>query len=196
MTTPVVFLPWPASWVGRRWFPVALVGVGVFLLTLSAKYKIPIGGVPFTLQTLVVILLPMLYGFRLGLSTVLSYLALGALGAPVFAGGGGLAYLVGPTGGYLFGFVVAAAFCGWAAQCRWSASPVLTFLILLVGDAVVFACGVAYLAWGAGLGWEKAVAVGLSPFVISDFCKVVIATIIVSSVRGRFSGKTSDNRSP
>ena len=86
---------------------LVLLFAGVAVLAISAHIKVPFYPVPITMQTLVVMLIGFTYGIRLGSSTVLVYLALGAIGAPVFAGGAGLAYMSGPTGGYLFGFLVA-----------------------------------------------------------------------------------------
>jgi len=96
---------------------VALIALGTALLTLSAKVNLPLPYVPMTLQTLVVLMIGATYGWRLGGATVVAYLAEGAIGWPVFAGPvGGLAPLLGPTAGYLFGFVAAAVITGWLSQ--------------------------------------------------------------------------------
>ncbi len=97
-----------------------LVALGTALLTLSAKVNLPLPLVPMTLQTLVVLMIGAAYGWRLGSLTVIAYLAEGAIGLPVFAGPvGGLAPLVGPTAGYLYGFVLAAFATGWLSQRGW-----------------------------------------------------------------------------
>ena len=96
---------------------VILIALGTALLTLSAKVNLPLPYVPMTLQTLVVLMIGAAYGARLGAATVTAYLAMGAIGWPVFAGPmGGLAPLVGPTAGYLFGFVAAAFITGWLSE--------------------------------------------------------------------------------
>src|SRR5256885_9623717 len=109
---------WPArTSAGLRF--AALAVLGSLALTLSAKLQVPFYPVPMTMQSLVVLLIGLAFGWRLGTATVLLYLAEGLAGLPVFAGtpekGIGLAYMMGPTGGYLVGFVLAAAFLGWLA---------------------------------------------------------------------------------
>ena len=151
---------------------------GTALLALSAKVQVPFYPVPMTLQTGVVVLIGIAYGTRLGVATVLLYLAEGAAGLPVFAGtpekGVGLAYMLGPTGGYLLGFVLAAANAGDAAErCRrW---PVLA-LAVAAALAAVFLPGVAWLA--GFVGFEKAVAVGLLPFVWGELVKGALAVAL------------------
>jgi biotin transport system substrate-specific component len=98
-----------------------LAVIGSILLTISAKIQVPFWPVPMTMQTLVVLVLGVAYGWRLAGATVLLYLAQGALSLPVFAGGGGLAYMSGPTGGYLVGFLLAAVAVGWLAERGWLA---------------------------------------------------------------------------
>jgi biotin transport system substrate-specific component len=95
---------------------IVLAVIGSILLTISAKIQVPFWPVPMTIQTFVVLVLGVAYGWRLAGATVLLYLAQGALGLPVFAAGGGLAYMAGPTGGYLVGFLLAALVVGWLAE--------------------------------------------------------------------------------
>ena len=113
---------WPARGAGRMARAALLALLGSALLTLSAKVQVPFYPVPMTMQTLVVLLIGMAFGARLGVAAVALYLAEGAVGLPVFAGtpekGIGLAYMIGPTGGYLLGFVVATAVAGWLAERR------------------------------------------------------------------------------
>src|SRR6476646_6443410 len=107
---------------------VVLIALGTALMALSAKVNLPWPYVPMTLQTLVVLMIGAAYGWRLGSATVLAYLAEGAIGFPVFAGPvGGLAPLVGPTAGYLFGFVAAAFVTGWLAERGWDRSVLRLF---------------------------------------------------------------------
>src|SRR3954468_9759565 len=113
---------------------MVLVVAGAALLTLSAKIKLPLPYVPMTLQTLVVLMIGAAYGWRLGVAAVLAYLAEGAIGLPVFAGPvGGLAPLVGPTAGYLCGFVLAALATGWLSQRGWDRSVVWLFVAMGIG---------------------------------------------------------------
>jgi len=107
---------------------VILIAGGTALLTLSAKISLPLPYVPMTLQTLVVLVLSAAYGWRLGAATVVVYLAEGAIGLPVFAGPvGGLEPLIGPTAGYLFGFVLAAIATGWLSERGWDRSVLAAF---------------------------------------------------------------------
>ena len=150
---------------------------GVVLLTISAKAKIPFWPVPFTLQTLVLLLLGMSYGRGLATATAIAYLALGATGAPVFATGGGVAYMVGPTGGYLLGFVLAMALMGHLGDRGWGRTVKSMLVPMLLGTAVIFACGVGWLTFL--IGPEKALAAGLYPFVFSEALKVAVAMVLM-----------------
>jgi len=121
---------------------VILMALGTALLTLSAKVNLPLPYVPMTLQTLVVLMIGAAYGARLGSATVTAYLAMGAIGWPVFAGPiGGLAPLVGPTAGYLFGFVAAAFITGWLCERGWDRSVPLLFVAMGLGHIVILAAG-------------------------------------------------------
>lgn len=174
------------------WLRVAIVAlVGSALLTLSAKFEIPFWPVPLTLQSLVVLSIGMVLGARLGALTVATYLALGAVGLPVFAGtpekGIGLAYMVGPTGGYLVGFVVAAGVVGWLAERRWDRHVLGTVGAMLIGNVLIYVLGLAWL--GFVLGWDKPILDwGLKPFVLGDLAKIVVAAALLPAV-WRFVGK-------
>src|SRR6195256_4764108 len=126
---------WPdrSAYVVRS---VILVALGTALLTLSAKVNLPLPYVPMTLQTLVVLVIGAAYGWRLGGTTVMVYLAEGGSGLPVFAGPvGGLAPLLGPTAGYLVGFVAAAFTTGWLSERGWDRSMPLLFVAMGAGHA-------------------------------------------------------------
>lgn len=157
---------------------VLLVGLGVALLAASAKVAVPFYPVPITLQTLAVLTIGITYRWRLGAATIVSYLALGAAGAPVFAAGGGAAYFVGPTGGFLLGFVPAVLFTGWAVQRGWARGFWRVSAVLAIADALIFICGFAYLATliGAADAWAK----GVLPFVLGDLAKVIAVSAGVS----------------
>ena len=169
---------WPAaSYRLPRALILALMGT--LLLWASAKIKVPMWPVPMTLQTFVVLALGAAYGWRLAAATIILYLAEGALGLPVFAGtperGLGLAYMMGPTAGYLTGFVLAAVAVGWLVERGFGRSPVKALLAMLAGQALMFTPGVAWLAVGLNMGWSKAVAVGLAPFLLGDAVKTALA---------------------
>ncbi|MCA6121586.1 biotin transporter BioY [Bradyrhizobium sp. WSM 1704] len=163
---------------------VVLVAFGTALLTLSAKVNLPLPYVPMTLQTLAVLMIGAIYGWRLGGATLIAYLAEGALGMPVFAGPvGGLAPLLGPTGGYLFGFVAGALITGWLAERGWDRSVALLFVAMAIGHAVIFVAGFVWLAFGTGLGVEKAWLVGVVPFVAASVVKNALGAALVPAAR-------------
>jgi biotin transport system substrate-specific component len=156
---------------------IALALIGTALLTISAKIQVPFWPVPMTMQTFVVLVLGMAYGWRLAGATVLLYLAQGAFGLPVFAGGGGIAYMAGPTGGYLAGFLLAAIAVGWLAEHGWDRSVPRTLAAMLIGTAIIFACGLAWLATLIGL--PQAISAGLAPFLLGEAVKIALATAIL-----------------
>ena len=150
--------------------------VGTLALTVSAKTQIPFWPIPMTMQTFVVLVIGMAYGSRLGAATVALYLLQGALGLPVFAGtpekGVGLAYMMGPTGGYLLGFLVAAWVCGWLAERGFDRSPLKSLVAMSVGHGLIFVFGVAWLATFMGI--EKAFMVGVAPFWAATIVKTLL----------------------
>jgi len=167
---------WPAA-TGSTGGKILMVLAGTALLTLSAKVQFPFWPVPMTMQTFVVLLIGVAYGARLGGATVLAYLAQGAVGLPVFAAGGGLAYLMGPTAGYLIGFLAAAVLVGLLAErglCRTRLGTLATFL---AGTAVIFALGAGWLA--VLFGPEVALASGVLPFLLSEAFKIALAVALV-----------------
>ena len=151
---------------------LVLLIAGVLILAISAQLKVPFYPVPITMQTLVVMLIGFTFGARLGSSTVLVYLASGAIGAPVFAGGAGLAYMSGPTGGYLFGFLVAVYLIGFFTEKGYGRTFISTLLLALAGTIVFYLFGVAWLT--TILGFEKAIKFGLLPFLYGDVLKLFL----------------------
>ena len=163
---------------------VILVALGTTLLTLSAKINLPLPYVPMTLQTLVVLMIGAAYGWRLGTATVIAYLAEGAIGLPMFAGPvGGLAPLLGPTAGYLAGFVAAAFITGWLSERGWDRSVPRLFVAMGLGHIVILAAGFAWLAFGMKLGVEKAWLVGIAPFVAASVIKNALGAAFVPAIR-------------
>jgi len=151
-----------------------LVVIGSLLLAASAQFKIPLYPVPVTGQTLVVLLIGMTYGARLGGVTVAAYLFQGAVGLPVFAGGAfGIATLFGVTGGYLFGFLAAAVAMGKLAERGMGRTVTSTVIAMLIGNLVIYLMGATWL--GSFIGFEKAVAVGVVPFLYGDVAKLIVA---------------------
>jgi len=162
-----------------------LAVTGSLLIWASAKIQVPFYPVPMTMQTLVILSIGMAYGWRLGAATVLLYLAEGASGLPVFAGtpekGIGLAYMLGGTGGYLIGFVLAAAATGWLAERGWDRGVGKTLAAMFVGNVLIYIPGILWL--GALFGWDKPVLEwGLYPFLLGDVFKMALAAAIVPLV--------------
>jgi biotin transport system substrate-specific component len=148
----------------------AFVLIGSLLLALSAKVQVPLWPVPVTLQTLAVLAVAMWGGARLGAAAVLLYGVEGFAGLPVFAGAAsGPAYLLGATGGYLLGFLVAALVVGGLAERGWRRSLPRLAGAMLIGHALILACGVAWLSVLVGPG--KAIATGLLPFLWGTLVK-------------------------
>jgi biotin transport system substrate-specific component len=160
---------------------VVLLAAGVVLLMLSAKLKVPFYPVPMTMQTFMVLLIGAAYGWRLGAATLTLYLVTGALGLPVFADtperGIGLSYMMGPTGGYLAGFVAAAALAGLLAERGWDRSAGRAAVLMFAGHLVIFAFGISWLA--RYVGFERAWALGVAPFYLATVLKTALAAAAV-----------------
>ena len=173
---------WPSEAAQKAVRLTVLAFVGSLLLTLAAKVHVPFYPVPMTMTTFAVLVIGMAYGWRLAAATVLLYLAQGAMGLPVFAGtpekGIGLAYLMGSTGGYLFGYVLAAALCGWLAERGWDRHVLGTAAAMLLGNIVLYIPGLLWL--GVLFGWDKPLlAWGLTPFVLGDLAKLALAAAVL-----------------
>lgn len=171
----------PAHWAARAGRVLGAVVVGSLLLTASARTQIPFWPVPMTMQTLAVIVIAMTLGSRLGFVVVTAYVLEGLMGLPVFANtparGAGLAYFMGPTGGYLVGFCIAAYVCGWLAERGLGAGFLRAGLVNLVGTLIILAVGGAWLAHL--IGPAKAWTFGVSPFLLSSLVKIALGGILV-----------------
>ncbi|WP_246731726.1 biotin transporter BioY [Methylocapsa sp. S129] len=171
---------WPQQTASRIARFAALAIGGALALALSAKAQVPFYPVPMTLQTLVVLALGAAFGARLAAATVLLYLAEGLMGLQVFAGlSAGPAYMAGPTGGYLLGFLVAAALVGWLAERGWDRSLSRLLAVMVLGHLVIFAFGFAWLA--VLVGPEKAWLGGIVPFVAATVLKTLLAWALVAA---------------
>ena len=147
-------------------------------LLAQAEIHLPFTPVPLTLQPFAVFMIGAAFGSRRAALAMLLYLAEGAAGMPFFAGGAsGPAHLLGPTGGYLFGFVPAAFVIGWFAERGWDRTPPRAFLAMLAGSIVLFACGLTQLAAFVPRG--RVLASGLYPFVVGDVLKMAAASALL-----------------
>ncbi len=153
--------------------------IGSFLLAISSKVQIPLTPVPVTLQTLVLLVMSMFLGWRGAVGATSLYLFQGAIGLPVFAHGGGFIILFGPTGGYLFGFLIASLVVGYLAENGWDKSVVLTFTSMTIGTLIIYLFGVIWLSYLKDL--NTALVFGLLPFITPDILKICLGTCLVSA---------------
>jgi biotin transport system substrate-specific component len=195
----LVEIIWPASSVlnamGSALRVTLLTVIGSLIIWQAAKIQIPFYPVPMTMGTFAVFVIGMAYGWRLGTATVLLYLAEGLMGLPVFAGtpekGIGLAYMLGGTGGYLVGYVLAAASVGFMAERGWDKNILTSALAMLVGNILIYVPGLLWL--GILLGWNKPIIQwGLTPFLFGDFAKLALAAVMMPlmwKLFGRHKGR-------
>jgi len=162
----------PAAWI--RDAVLVITGSLVTGLLAQAEIRLPWTPVPVTLQPLAVFVIGAVLGSRRAALAMALYLLEGTAGLPFFAGGAsGPAHLLGPTGGYLLGFVPASYVVGWFAEHGWDRHPLRATVAMLAGSMVLFACGLAQLA--LFVGREHALRMGLYPFVVGDLLKVAVA---------------------
>jgi biotin transport system substrate-specific component len=178
---------WPKPGVGRE---AALILGGSLFIALAAQLQIllPFSPVPVTGQTFAVLLLAAIYGSKRGPAAVMTYLILGFSGLPVFAGGAfGAARLLGPTAGYLVGFLGAAFIVGTLSEKGWDRRPWSTAASMIIGNLVIYIAGAAWLS--GFVGWESALRVGVLPFLAGDAIKIALATLLLPAgwkLIGRF----------
>lgn len=170
----------------RSWaWHLTLVLLGSWAIALGARINVPMIPVPMTMQTFAVLLIAALGGRALGVQSVLAYLAQGAAGLPVFAGGAGLAYIAGPTGGYLAGFLAAAWVTGALGDRGWNHGLLRPTLSVLAGHAAIFALGVVWLQ--SFTGWGSAVEAGVVPFLPGLVLKTALVVTCLAALDARRS---------
>lgn len=168
---------WPAH--GRGYVRhLVLALLGSLFVALRAQIQLPFKPVPITLQTFAVLLVGVAFGSRLGTATLVLYVVAGAAGLPVFAGfEGGFAVFAGPMGGTMAGFVFAAAATGYLAERGWDRDRLSAGAVMMLGTVVIY---LPALLWLSRLfDWDKAVAIGLTPFLLGDALKVLLAMVLV-----------------
>ncbi|KQT54180.1 hypothetical protein ASG43_00675 [Aureimonas sp. Leaf454] len=183
--TPLAQRLWPTSnSTDKAVRGVALALLGTLVLFVSAKVQVPFWPVPATLQSLCVVMIGATFGARLGAATLALYLLEGAMGLPVFAGtperGIGLAYMVGPTGGYLLGFLAAAFVVGRLVETGFARSLPTIALSVLAAHAAIHGLGLLWL--GSAIGFDKAFTVAFLPFVPADLVKMALSTAVIWGV--------------
>ena len=162
---------------------IFLALIGSIILAVSSKIKIPFYPVPMTMQTFVVLMIGIVFGWKLGLATVSLYLFEGIIGLPVFSGspekGSGLVYFTGPTMGYLLGFLVAVYISG---KFNYDSNIIKNFLKLLMATSFIYILGMTWL--GNLIGWDKPIfQLGAQPFLLAELFKILIATFAISQIR-------------
>jgi len=163
-------------------YDVTLIIGGSLLIGLCAHVKVllPFGPVPVTGQTFAVLMIAALLGARRGCLTVLAYIIEGAAGLPVFAVGAGPAVLLGPTGGYLFGFIPAVYITGRLAEKGWDRRIGTTVLAMVFGNLVIYSFGLFWLCCLTGFN-RMVLSLGLYPFIVGDLVKIILAAILLPS---------------
>jgi biotin transport system substrate-specific component len=164
-----------------KWLFVALMGS--IILAISSKIKIPFYPVPMTMQTLIVLIIGIGFGWKLGVATIALYLFEGIIGLPVFSGspekGVGIVYFTGPTMGYLLGFLFAAYFSG---KFVYDNNIFKNFLKLFFATSLIYIFGIAWL--GSLIGWDKPIIqLGIKPFLLAELFKILIATFAINKIK-------------
>jgi biotin transport system substrate-specific component len=196
MPSPVLALALrPAERIPARLYDVLLVAGFSLIIAVSAQISIPLPftPVPVTLQTFAVVLTGALLGSRRGAAAVVAYLAEGLAGLPVFSlGGAGLGHLLGPTGGYLLGFVAAAWITGFLVERRLAARLPGALFVVVTGHLVPYVTGVAWL--GAAVGLPRALVLGFVPFLIGDTLKVAasVGVLAGANILGAKASRKAD----
>ena len=162
---------------------VFLALIGSIILAVSSKIKIPFYPVPMTMQTLVVLMIGIVFGWKLGLATVSLYLFEGIIGLPVFSGtpekGLGMVYFTGPTMGYILRFLVAVYISG---KFYYDSNIIKNFLKLLLATSFIYILGMTWL--GNLIGWDKPIfQLGAQPFLLAELFKILIVTFAISQIR-------------
>tara|TARA_B100001059_G_C17835439_1_gene587747 strand:- start:1191 stop:1742 length:552 start_codon:yes stop_codon:yes gene_type:complete len=161
---------------------ISLVLAGTILLAISAKIKIPFVPVPMTMQTFVVLSIGIIFGWKLGVATILLYLFEGIIGLPVFSGtpekGIGLVYFTGPTMGYLLGFIIAAFMAG---KFNYDKNILKNFIKILFSTSFIYLLGIVWL--GILIGWDKPLfKLGAQPFLLAELFKIILITIAIPKI--------------
>jgi len=150
------------------------------LLVLSAKIKVDLYPVPMTLQPLAILMIAMLCGRNISVASVSLYLFQGIIGLPVFAYGGGLPYLMGPTGGFLLGFLFVAIVIGDLADRGWGKNLFKSIVAMLLGLFIIYFFGILQLS--IIKGFDYAILTGMKPFIVGDFYKLLLASLLLPQI--------------
>ena len=168
-------------WIKRA----VLVALGIAILAIAAKIRVPMWPVPITMGTFAVLTIGAAYGPKLGLTTIMGYMLIGAFGFDVFASStaenNGLAYMLGGSGGYLLGYVLATAALGYLARLGWDRTALKMGAALLIGNALIYIPGLLWLN-GFAESWAQTFQWGLTPFLIGDAIKLALAALLIPAI--------------
>ncbi|MFM8771857.1 MAG: biotin transporter BioY [Candidatus Kapaibacterium sp.] len=167
--------------LSNRAFLLSSLGTLVLIACTQIRIPLPFTPVPITGQTFAVLAWPLLFGYRIGVASVASYLVLGALGAPVFAGFESLTALWGPTSGYLIGFAISAVVLGRLRDAGVTSSLFGLTSAIVAGQAIILLCG--SLALSAFVGTQNAIAMGVAPFLAGDIIKTILLVAMIRSAK-------------
>jgi biotin transporter BioY len=177
MRLTMVDTVWPRTGLIRD---IVVIGIGALLTVLLTRIEIPLAPIPITGQTFAVLLVGALLGSKRGALSMITYIGMGLIGAPVFSKfGWGISHLAGPTGGYLVGFVLAAFLVGWLSERGWDRRVLTTVIAMSLGMIAIYASGCLWL--GQYTGWDKVLNLGVVPFLAGDALKIACAAVALPS---------------
>lgn len=165
------------------------------LIIVGTFIRIPLPPVPITLQTLFILFAALVGGLQVGVTSFIIYLLLGAIGLPIFSSGGGLGALIGPTGGFLFGMLLATILVGFISDRSKDKEKRIPYFIVagILGSISIYLVGLPWLKFTTGMQWAKTIQVGLIPFIIGDILKLIIAILLANTFYERIKELTSSN---
>ncbi len=164
------------------------------LIIVGTFIRVPLPPVPITLQTLFVLFAALVGGLQVGLTSFIIYLLLGAIGLPIFSSGGGLGALIGPTGGFLFGMLLATIIVGFISDRAKDKENRIPYFIIasILGSIAIYLVGLPWLKLATGMQWAKTIQVGLLPFIIGDILKLVVAILLANIFYNRIHELTAN----
>ena len=155
---------------------IAFFLLGIILLSVSSKVSVPFYPVPMTFQTFVVYFIAASMGM-IGFYSTLSYVILGLMGLPIFAAGGGIGYIMSPTFGFLYGMVLGSFVVAYYSKSLFDKKILKISISILAGSSIIFLCGILHLT--SFIGLEKAILVGLTPFIYSELLKIIFSVTLI-----------------
>ncbi len=165
------------------------------LIIVGAFIRVPLPPVPITLQTLFVLFTSLVGGIQIGFISFIIYLLLGSIGLPIFSSGGGMAAIIGPTGGFLFGMLLATLVAGFFSNMGKNKKNRILYFIIggILGSIAIYIIGIPWLKITTGMPWLKTIQVGLIPFIIGDSIKLIAAILLSNKFYDRIHELINDD---